>query len=200
MPRIAVGTVGAATELSLRSFSMGYKYDRGELLDAAVASVLDDGVGRLTFGRLAKRVGINDRSIVYYFPTKRDLLTEVVMALGQRFQSLLDGAFVDDELETVEVVRLAWPVLISPDAEPVFRIYFEMVGLAAAGTAPFDELTPMLIDHWIDWLAPRVAGASAALRRENATAAVALVDGLLLLHHMVGKDAARAAAIRLGVV
>ena len=156
---------------------MGYKYDRDELLDAAVAAALDDGIGQLTFGRLAKRVGINDRSIVYYFPTKRDLVTDVVLALGTQFQAVLDDAFTDDALEPTEVVRRAWPVLTSPDAAPVFRIYFELVGLAAAGTAPFDSLTPALIDHWIDWLAPRVAGASADERRGNATAAVALVDG-----------------------
>lgn len=179
--------------------TVGYKYDRDELLDAAVVAALDDGVGRLTFGRLAKRIGINDRSIVYYFPTKGDLVTEVVVALGGRFQVLLDEAFGDERLEPVDVVRRAWPVLTSPDADPVFRIYFELVGLAAAGTAPFDELTPALIDQWIGWLAPRVAGGSDAERRANATAAVALVDGLLLLHHAAGADTARAAAARLGV-
>ena len=49
---------------------MGYKYDRNEILAAAVEAVADDGLSQLTFGRLAKRIGINDRSIVYYFPTK----------------------------------------------------------------------------------------------------------------------------------
>lgn len=178
---------------------MGYKYDRGELLDAAVDAVLADGIGQLTFGRLAKRVGINDRSIVYYFPTKRDLVTEVVVALGARFQSVLDDAFGEDELDAVEVVRRAWPVLTSADADPVFRIYFELVGLSAAGVEPYDELTPALVDHWISWLAPRVAGESELARREHATAAVALVDGLLLVHHTVGADASHAAAVGLGV-
>ncbi|MBX7068796.1 MAG: TetR family transcriptional regulator, partial [Microthrixaceae bacterium] len=31
----------------------------------------------LTFGSLAQTVGTNDRTIVYYFPTKADLISEV---------------------------------------------------------------------------------------------------------------------------
>ena len=50
----------------------------GLLLDdpSRIDAVLDEGLSRLTFGRLAKRIGINDRSIVYYFPTKADLIAE----------------------------------------------------------------------------------------------------------------------------
>lgn len=179
---------------------MGYKYDRDDILEAAVAAVLEEGVGRLTFGRLAKRIGINDRSIVYYFPTKRDLVTEVVLALGDRFQGVLDDAFGEHELDMEEVLRRAWPVLASADADPVFKIYFELTGLAVAGIEPFDSLAPALVDHWVGWLAPRIVGDDAESRRAGAVAAVALVDGLLLLRHTIGADVAEVAAARLGVV
>ena len=102
-------------------------------------------------------------------------------------------------LDHVEVVRQAWPVLTSPEADQVFRVYFEVVGLAAAGVEPFSSLAPILIDGWIDWLAPRIAGADAGARSAGATAAVALVDGLLLLRHTVGPTAAGVAAARLGI-
>ena len=61
---------------------MGYKYNETEILDAAVQAALEDGLSRLTFGRLAKRLGIADRSIVYYFPTKADLLTQTIARIG----------------------------------------------------------------------------------------------------------------------
>ena len=60
---------------------MGYKYDADELLAAAAEFVLDEGLSALTYGRLAQRLGIPDRSIVYYFPTKVDLVTRTVLTL-----------------------------------------------------------------------------------------------------------------------
>ena len=57
---------------------MGYRHSRQEILDGALATAMDDGLSQLTFGRVAKRLGINDRTVVYYFPTKDALITEVV--------------------------------------------------------------------------------------------------------------------------
>jgi len=48
---------------------MGHKHTKEEILDGALRAALDEGLSQLTFGRLAKRMGMNDRMIVYYFPT-----------------------------------------------------------------------------------------------------------------------------------
>ena len=71
---------------------MGYKHTKTEILDGAVAEAFDDGLSRLTFGRLARRLGISDRVVVYYFPTKNDLISEVILALGTRLQQTLADA------------------------------------------------------------------------------------------------------------
>lgn len=178
---------------------MGYKYDRGELLAAAVEAVLDDGLSRLTFGRLANRLGINDRSIVYYFPSKPDLIGAVAVELGARMQSVLEEAFGAEPLGTDELLDRSWPILASPAADRFFAVYFELVGLAAAGIEPFDALAPPLIEGWIDWLEPRVADDDATERRAGATAVIAVLDGLLLLRHTSGRATADHAAARLGI-
>ena len=72
---------------------MGYRHTKEEILEGALAAALDDGLSQLTFGRLAKRLGINDRTIVYYFATKDDLVSEVVVAMGMRLQQTLASAF-----------------------------------------------------------------------------------------------------------
>ena len=72
---------------------MGYRHTKNDILTGALATALDEGLSTLTYGRVAKRLGINDRTVVYYFPTKDELLTEVVMSMGVQLQETLSAAF-----------------------------------------------------------------------------------------------------------
>lgn len=177
---------------------MGYKYDEGEILAAAVEAVLDEGLSKLNYGRLAARLGIADRSIVYYFPTKADLVTRTVFALGGRFQALLEDAFGVERLQKDELLRRAWPVLTTPYADRVFAVFFELVGLSAAKISPFDALAPTVMEAWIGWLVPRI-DAPESVARAQAYSIVAMLDGLLILRLTAGAEAADGAAQALGV-
>lgn len=177
---------------------MGYRHTREELLEGALAAALEDGLSQLTFGRLAKRLGINDRTIVYYFPTKDDLISEVVVSMGLRLQATLAEAFTDKAANHVELARAAWPVLATPQADPIFALFFEANGLAAAGREPFATLVPQLVVAWVDWLTTFLRG-TAKERQAEAEAAIVLIDGLLLYRQLGGPAAANRAARRLGV-
>lgn len=177
---------------------MGYRHTKQEILDGALAAALDDGLSQLTFGRVAKRLGINDRTVVYYFPTKDDLITEVVMSMGLQLQETLGAAFATPAADHLELARVAWPVLARDETNQIFALFFEANGLAATGRAPFATLVPQLIEAWIDWVMLFIAG-SARERRAEAEAAIAVIDGLILLRLLAGPAAARRAAKRLGV-
>jgi AcrR family transcriptional regulator len=177
---------------------MGHKHTKAEILEGALAAALDDGLSQLTFGRLAKRLGISDRIIVYYFPTKDDLITEVVVSMGLRLQETLAAAFSAPAPDYTELVRAAWPVLARSEADPIFALFFEANGLATAGRDPYRTLVPQLVEVWIDWASHFIEGPRAQ-RRTDAETAIAIIDGLLLLRLLGGADAADRAARRLGI-
>ena len=178
---------------------MGHKHSRDEILAGALATAFEDGLSRLSFGRVAKHLGVNDRIVVYYFPTKDDLVGEVVVAMGIQLQQTLAPVFASPAVDHLDLLRTAWPILAHPEADPVFALFFEANGLAAAGRAPYADLVPQLVDTWIAWAAEFFAGGPEQ-RRTEAETAIALVDGLLLLRQLAGPEAADRAARRLGIL
>lgn len=178
---------------------MGYRHTRDEILDAALAIARESGMATVSYGSVARRLGVADRTVVYYFPSKPELVTAVVERMGADLQALLLRAFGEAPLPRQDLLARAWPVLASREADPVFRAFFEMVGLAAAGTEPYSSLAPAVMAGWVDWLAPRVAAATPAERRTEALAVMSLVDGLLMLRSTAGPRAAARAARAWGV-
>lgn len=172
---------------------VGTRHDRDELLAGAIALVFEEGLGQLTFGRLARRLGISDRMVVYYFPNKNDLVAAVLAELGAQLQQTLAAAFAAPAAGYRAIVATAWPILARPAVDPVFALFFEAAGLAAAGREPYRSLVAQLVDAWIDWVAGLLEG-TAARRRAEAETAVAVIDGLLLLRQIAGPAAANRAA------
>lgn len=178
---------------------MGHRHSKDEILQGALAAAMADGLSNLTFGRVAKHLGISDRMVVYYFPSKDHLLTEVVMAMAVELQSTLGDAMAQGAPDYLGLAKAAWPILARPHADRVFALFLEANGLAAAGRAPYDTLVPAIIEAWITWLMPAFEG-TAKRRRAEAEAVIATIDGLLLLRQLAGAAAANRAAARIGVM
>ncbi len=172
------------------------KHTKSELLDAAVTVARDDGLRQLSFGRVAKQAGTNDRTVVYYFPTKELLVSEVLTVMSRELEDRLAGVGAISVPDHRGLLRAAWPALAHPAADDVFALFFEATGLAAAGTVPYDTVLPALVSAWLGWAEARIAG-TAAHRRAEAEAAVALIDGLLLFRQVMGPEMADRAAHRL---
>jgi len=179
---------------------VGYRHSVDEILDAAVAIALEEGIAAVTYSSVGKRLSISSRTVVYYFGTKLDLVSAVIGVIGTEMVVLLEEAFGSQPRSQKELVTRAWPVLTTPTADRVFALYFEIVGLASTGQAPYDALAAGLVTGWVDWLEPRVRGSSDTVRRRRALATVSQIDGLLLLRQIVGAEAADEAAREAGVL
>ncbi len=177
---------------------MGPKHTGADILDGALAVAFLDGLSSLSFGRVGKHLGISDRTVVYYFPTKADLVAAVVVAIGHELQATLDEAVEATVADHRALLRQVWPVLARPESDPTFGLFFEANGLAAAGQSPYDVLVPALVTAWVDWAAGHIEGTDEH-RRSEAEATVALADGLLLFRQLAGADAAQRVARRLGI-
>lgn len=172
---------------------MGHKHTKADILEGALAAAFEDGLSQLTFGRVAKRLGISDRIVVYYFPSKDDLIGEVLFAMGTELQATLAPTFTTPAADHIELVRTAWPILARVESDPVFALFFEAGGLAATGREPFRSLVPLLMEAWIEWAAEFVKG-TPTRRRSEAEAAIAMLDGLLLVRQLAGPKVADRAA------
>lgn len=178
---------------------MGYLHNREDMLSAAVALARAEGLGALSFGRVARIVGTSDRTVVYYFPNKADLMGAVLHDLGSELQDLLVAAFGDRPLPPHDLLARAWPVLATSQSDPLIAIFFEIIGQAAVHRSPFDQLAPVLLDQWLAWLEPRVDVADPGQRRDQALALLAQLDGLLLVRIVAGPVAADQAARAVGI-
>lgn len=179
---------------------MGYRHSASEILEAAVDVAVENGMGGLTFARVAKKLGISDRMVVYYFPTKVDLIVGVAERLGSELQELLSQAFGEGRRSPDELLALAWPVLATRRGDRVFGLFFEMIGQASARQEPYPSMVRSLMESWRDWLADRVAGDRIDVRRRRALSVMARIDGLLLIRRTMGNEAASLAARDMGIV
>ncbi|MCB0915313.1 MAG: TetR/AcrR family transcriptional regulator [Actinobacteria bacterium] len=185
---------------------MGYRHSEADILAAAVTVAGRDGLAALSFGRVAKELGISDRMVVYYFPSKSDLIMAVVADLGAQLQGVLAEAFGDTPRGPDWLLRRSWPVLASPAADEIFDIFFQAVGLATAGVDPYPDLVNQLLAGWVAWLEPRVAPDGEvgqdqphSSSQSAALAVMATLDGLLLIRRTLGARAAEDAAHQLGI-
>lgn len=177
---------------------MGYRHTKEEILEGALAVAFTDGLSQLTYGRVARQLGISDRIVVYYFPSKEDLVSEVLESVGMQLQQALEPAFTSPAKDHLGLVQAAWPIMARAEADPIFALFLEASGLAAAGREPYRTLVPQLVEVWITWTAQFIHGTSTQ-RRTEAEASIAILDGMLLLRQMAGDVAADRVATRIGV-
>lgn len=161
----------------------------------AVAVCLEDGLSGLRYGAVARRAGVPDRTIVYYFPHRGDLVSAAVEVLAQRLLTRLQGALGSEVLPPDEILARTWPVLMQADVGPLIRVWLELCVQASGGGQPYLDASRRLATGWLDWLAEHVEGPTPAARQAAAAVLLARLDGALLLDQIGLRKAADQAVL-----
>ncbi len=160
------------------------RHNRDDLLRAAVQVCTESGLQGLSFGAVARRAGVPDRTVVYYFATKADLVEAVLEVMAEALMARLQEAVGDGRRSASALTAAMWPVLTHADVRPVTRVWLEMAVQASGGEGPHRQAAQALAETWLAWLADRLRGTTPAARRAAAASVLARIDGALLLDHM----------------
>ena len=88
---------------------------RSRILEAAYASLVEDGYGATTVGRVQDRAGVARGTLLHHFPTRSTLMAGVVEDVIERRLDLLAAAgTVRSTARWDDVVDLVWAELQSP--------------------------------------------------------------------------------------
>lgn len=148
---------------------------RGRLLAGATHWVLEHGLTALSLRPLAAALGTSDRMLIHHFRSKDELIDAV---LARANAELTETASIG----APETVTDLWRQLAGDTTAPYLRLYFEVFGLALQQPERYRPALLAVHGAWQTLLArmldPADPTGPEAVRR--ATAAVALIDGLLL--------------------
>lgn len=154
---------------------------RAELLDAVVDYILAHGVSDLSLRPLAKAVGSSPRVLLYYFGSKEDLVTEVLAQAGARQREIF-ARLRAQNLGTACGCREIWNIMSAPSSEPLFRLFFELYGLALQDRKKYARFLKRAVEPWLEFIAAPLleVGWTKTQARAYATMLVAGFRGFLL--------------------
>jgi AcrR family transcriptional regulator len=94
---------------------------------------------------------LSPRVLLYYFASKEDLIGEVLAQMRAR-QRAVFATLPREAASYAQTVRAAWKLMSAPEHERVFRLFFEVYGLALQDPERYSEFLRGAVDDWIAYL------------------------------------------------
>lgn len=163
-----------------------------ELLDAIVRYIVRHGIADLSLRPLAKAVGSSPRVLLYYFGSREQMVARALARLREALRAQL-FALYEVKASTPERAYFAiWRAMSSPASEPIFRLFFEVCGLALREPRRYRSFLEATVTDWLDALddAPSRARLGRHRSRAIATLAVAGFRGFML-DYLASRDRKR---------
>ena len=149
---------------------------KDELLDAAIAYVVETGVANLSLRPMAEALGTSARILLFHFGSKEGLLQAVFAAMHARLQASF-AAMAATPSEAVPLKRF-WQWAIAKENAPVLRTLYEAHVVAAQNPHVYGRY---LEQASADWQQAALRALSPGLRSgPMATLCIAVFDGLFL--------------------
>lgn len=120
----------------------------GELREAILRYLLENGISDLSLRPLAKAVGSSPRGLLYHFGSKEKMLMAVLGELRARQRTLLGGV-VAETFE--EACGDMWRHMSSAASEAQARLFFELYGTALRYPELYKEFLDSAVNDWLDF-------------------------------------------------
>jgi AcrR family transcriptional regulator len=163
-----------------------------EILDAARAILVEDGYAELTTRKVAKRAGIRQSNLQYYFPAKVDLVRALFERTTGETGRLIARRLAERRMSPRQ--RLVWTLdqFLKSHHSPEQQIFLRELWALAAHDAEVGAVMNGFYQTWVDLGAENLLEIDPGLGRARAQRLslliVSLVDGLSLFHGAKGID------------
>jgi AcrR family transcriptional regulator len=121
-----------------------------ELRKAIVQYLIKHGLADLSLRPLAKAVGSSPRVLLYYFGSKEKMVVEVLAEVRRRQRAVYGQMEAESFAEACQII---WNRISAPDSEPLFRLFFEVYGIALRRPQLYKTFLRDTIEDWLGLIA-----------------------------------------------
>ena len=153
-----------------------------QLLDAATAHVLENGLGDLSLRSVADALGTSHRMLIYYFGSADGFWQALLFRVRHAEQQAREKMLIEG-LDAEAAMVAAWGRYSASNYLPIMQLLFEIYGRAIRDRERFSGFLDDVIGSWTTVIAERLQQAmeiDAEEARLFARVEVATIRGLLL--------------------
>lgn len=169
------------------------RLSRETLLPAMAAYVLENGIAGVSLRPLAKAAGTSDRMLIYHFGNREGVVDALLEYITNLFSSGLDSALPSEPAsDRKTTVARILQVTSSPELQPFFRLWWDIVAAAAAGNDTFRSSAAATMGQLLEWLEQNMP-AQDHDPKGGARLLLTLIEGSQMLGAVGRQDIAEAA-------
>ena len=151
---------------------------REEIIQLVADHLVTQGFENSGIRALTASAGISDRMLMYYFETKEDLIAQALLLLAEGMAQSLDELVPQGKASAAQIIAaLTLSAGQNQAQRRVLMLWFEIVGLAVRGGAPYKTAAQQILTNYEQW----IAGKLPANQSHRAREILAQIEGQLLL-------------------
>ena len=133
------------------------KEDKQIVVAEAIANYLiEQGLENSGIRALAKAAGISDRMLIYYFGSKEAAIAAALEFIAAKLAHKLQAQIPGNNMSANKLFEELVAAGSSKEFQPVIRLWFELVGHAVRGEAPYQDSVRVMAQNWELWIASKL--------------------------------------------
>jgi AcrR family transcriptional regulator len=159
---------------------------RRELLEAAMAYVMEHGLNDLSIRPLSAALGIGHRTLLYYFGSKEQLIAEIFGAFRAHDRHVLKvNSAVLASADPQHALEAVWEAMSDPEQMAYWRFFFEAYGYAVREPERYRDFLNAVVYDWLARIGDHLVTAGIDPEHAPAAATVTLAAFRGLLFDLV---------------